>query len=193
MPHPSHMLWLAQGHHCQEHIGIWGHRAGGWNRNRLSADTCMTACMISHADTHTTGMLAAQLYVGDHLPAPPWCPTLSHGWHRATIGPGGAWGRRAGAPRGVEREPAARGHLHAAPPISHAIMGCRHTLPTDCSPLSWWMEYADRKNHEDHEHVSDSLLYDERCHLPRTTAPPPCVERIESFRRSLQSMSSSDD
>jgi hypothetical protein len=37
---------------------------------------------------------------------------------------------------------------------------------------SWWKEYAARKNDEDQEHVADSLLYDERCHLPRTTPPP---------------------
>lgn len=32
----------------------------------------------------------------------------------------------------------------------------------------WWSEYASRKNDEEEEHVADSLLYDERCHLPRT-------------------------
>lgn len=36
----------------------------------------------------------------------------------------------------------------------------------------WWREYAARKNDEEEEHVADSLLYDERCHLPRTTGPP---------------------
>mmetsp|Transcript_30019 Transcript_30019/g.54895 ORF Transcript_30019/g.54895 Transcript_30019/m.54895 type:complete len:92 (+) Transcript_30019:91-366(+) len=40
---------------------------------------------------------------------------------------------------------------------------------------NWWMEYSARKNNEEEEHVSDSLLYDERCHLPRTVAPPACV------------------
>lgn len=41
-----------------------------------------------------------------------------------------------------------------------------------CRERSWWKEYAARKNDEDQEHVADSLLYDERCHLPRTTPPP---------------------
>ncbi|PNH05889.1 hypothetical protein TSOC_007805 [Tetrabaena socialis] len=42
----------------------------------------------------------------------------------------------------------------------------------DKSLSSWWKEYAARKNDEEHEHVADSLLYDERCHLPRTVPPP---------------------
>ncbi|KAG2426472.1 hypothetical protein HXX76_011702 [Chlamydomonas incerta] len=42
----------------------------------------------------------------------------------------------------------------------------------DKSLSSWWKEYASRKNDEEEEHVADSLLYDERCHLPRTTPPP---------------------
>lgn len=36
----------------------------------------------------------------------------------------------------------------------------------------WWHQYASRKNDEEEEHVADSLLYDERCHLPRTTPKP---------------------
>ncbi|KAG2489979.1 hypothetical protein HYH03_011608 [Edaphochlamys debaryana] len=42
----------------------------------------------------------------------------------------------------------------------------------DKSLGSWWKEYAARKNDEEQEHVADSLLYDERCHLPRTAPPP---------------------
>lgn len=42
----------------------------------------------------------------------------------------------------------------------------------DDSLKRWWKEYAARKNDEEEEHVADSLLYDERCHLPRTTGPP---------------------
>jgi hypothetical protein len=38
----------------------------------------------------------------------------------------------------------------------------------------WWTEYADRKNDEEDEHVSDSLLY-ERSHLPRSIPAPDCV------------------
>eukprot|EP00965_Chrysotila_dentata_P258947 6213403-Pleurochrysis_carterae.AAC.1 len=39
----------------------------------------------------------------------------------------------------------------------------------------WWKEYAARKNDEDEEHVADSLLYDERCHLPRSAPRPDVV------------------
>lgn len=35
----------------------------------------------------------------------------------------------------------------------------------------WWKDYSHRKNDEE-DMVADSLLYDERCHLPRTTAGP---------------------
>ena len=37
---------------------------------------------------------------------------------------------------------------------------------------NWWSEYAARKNDEEEEHVADTLLYDERCHLPRTAPRP---------------------
>ena len=39
------------------------------------------------------------------------------------------------------------------------------------STFRWWVEYADRKNDEEDEHVADSLLYDKR-HLPRTAPAP---------------------
>jgi len=42
----------------------------------------------------------------------------------------------------------------------------------DGSLRRWWGEYAARKNDEEHEHVADSLMYDERLHLPRTTRRP---------------------
>lgn len=42
---------------------------------------------------------------------------------------------------------------------------------------NWWNEYAARKNDEDEEHVADSLLYDERCHLPRTSARPDVLQK----------------
>ena len=41
----------------------------------------------------------------------------------------------------------------------------------DASLKTWWKEYADRKNDEEEEHVSDSLLYD-YTHLPRTSPAP---------------------
>jgi hypothetical protein len=37
---------------------------------------------------------------------------------------------------------------------------------------SWWKEYSHRKNHEEDDMVANTLLYDERCHLPRTTPGP---------------------
>jgi hypothetical protein len=45
----------------------------------------------------------------------------------------------------------------------------------DKSLGSWWKEYAARKNDEEEEHVADSLLYDERCHLPRSAPRPDVV------------------
>lgn len=42
----------------------------------------------------------------------------------------------------------------------------------DASLGNWWKEYASRKNDEEEEHVADSLLYDERCHLPRMVQRP---------------------
>lgn len=41
----------------------------------------------------------------------------------------------------------------------------------DESLKTWWKEYADRKNDEEVEHVSDSLLYD-YTHLPRSAPAP---------------------
>ena len=43
------------------------------------------------------------------------------------------------------------------------------------SLAGWWKEYASRKNDEEEEHVADTLLYDERCHLPRTAPRPDVV------------------
>jgi hypothetical protein len=45
----------------------------------------------------------------------------------------------------------------------------------DKSTTNWWREYAARKNDEEEEHVADTLLYDERCHLPRTVPRPDVV------------------
>jgi hypothetical protein len=45
----------------------------------------------------------------------------------------------------------------------------------DKSMNNWWKEYAARKNDEEEEHVADTLLYDERCHLPRTVPRPDVV------------------
>ena len=42
----------------------------------------------------------------------------------------------------------------------------------DKSTNNWWREYTARKNDEDEEHVADTLLYDERCHLPRSAPRP---------------------
>lgn len=43
----------------------------------------------------------------------------------------------------------------------------------------WWKEYAGRKNEEE-EHVADTLLYDDRCHLPRTIPGPVFKEKEET-------------
>eukprot|EP00798_Chlamydomonas_sp_ICE-L_P024824 gene24824-10474_t len=53
----------------------------------------------------------------------------------------------------------------------------------DTSLSNWWKEYAARKNDEECEHVADSLLYDERCHLPRTIPPPECVQLENQAKR----------
>ena len=45
----------------------------------------------------------------------------------------------------------------------------------DASLKTWWKEYADRKNDEEEEHVSDSLLYD-YTHLPRMAPAPTLVD-----------------
>ena len=45
----------------------------------------------------------------------------------------------------------------------------------DKSTNNWWKEYAARKNDEEEEHVADTLLYDERCHLPRMAPRPDVV------------------
>ena len=45
----------------------------------------------------------------------------------------------------------------------------------DTSTRNWWREYAARKNDEEEEHVADTLLYDERCHLPRMAPRPDVV------------------
>jgi hypothetical protein len=45
----------------------------------------------------------------------------------------------------------------------------------DASLANWWKEYASRKNDEEEEHVADSLMYDERCHLPRMAPRPDVV------------------
>ncbi|KAK9915061.1 hypothetical protein WJX75_004290 [Coccomyxa subellipsoidea] len=54
----------------------------------------------------------------------------------------------------------------------------------DASLNRWWAEYSDRKNDEEDEHVSDSLLYD-RNHLPRTAPPPECVHEARALQRQL--------
>eukprot|EP00308_Calcidiscus_leptoporus_P003146 CAMPEP_0119378386 /NCGR_PEP_ID=MMETSP1334-20130426/48102_1 /TAXON_ID=127549 /ORGANISM="Calcidiscus leptoporus, Strain RCC1130" /LENGTH=103 /DNA_ID=CAMNT_0007397571 /DNA_START=210 /DNA_END=521 /DNA_ORIENTATION=+ len=50
------------------------------------------------------------------------------------------------------------------------------------SLANWWGEYAARKNDEEEEHVADTLLYDERCHLPRSVPKPDVLQQRESRR-----------
>lgn len=63
--------------------------------------------------------------------------------------------------------------------------------PFTCAPTpllcSWWGDYSHRKNEEE-DMVADSLLYDERCHLPRTTAgaaASPCFLGLSRHRHAL--------
>jgi hypothetical protein len=53
----------------------------------------------------------------------------------------------------------------------------------DQSLGNWWSEYAARKNDEEEEHVADSLLYDERCHLPRSAPRPDVVPSDSSVKK----------
>lgn len=72
------------------------------------------------------------------------------------------------------------GQVPGCPPhVLAAIYGAKPTAEEkkkayEASLQRWWTEYADRKNDEEDEHVSDSLLYD-RSHLPRTIPAPDCV------------------
>jgi hypothetical protein len=54
---------------------------------------------------------------------------------------------------------------------THPAKGEGKAEAYDASLKTWWKEYADRKNDEEVEHVSDSLLYD-YTHLPRSTPAP---------------------
>jgi hypothetical protein len=73
--------------------------------------------------------------------------------------------------------PASQGTCSAA--VMEAIYGDpdpdKKSATYDASLGNWWKEYASRKNDEEEEHVADSLLYDERCHLPRMAARPDVV------------------
>lgn len=53
----------------------------------------------------------------------------------------------------------------------------------DSSLGNWWREYAIRKNDEEEEHVADSLLYDERCHLPRSAPRPDVLDVTRCARK----------
>ena len=57
---------------------------------------------------------------------------------------------------------------------------------SQCLHIRWWVEYADRKNEEEDEHVSDSLLYD-KSHLPRSApAPDGVLAAIAADKAALQ-------
>ncbi|PSC75413.1 hypothetical protein C2E20_1198 [Micractinium conductrix] len=55
----------------------------------------------------------------------------------------------------------------------------------EASLQRWWTEYADRKNDETEEYVSNSLLYDRR-HLPRTAPAPDCVRAAAAAQQRQQ-------
>lgn len=72
-----------------------------------------------------------------------------------------------------------KGRSSGCPPhVLEAIYGKQKdkTAAYEKSLHRWWTEYADRKNDEEEEYVSNSLLYD-RNHLPRTAPAPECVQR----------------
>lgn len=77
--------------------------------------------------------------------------------------------------------PVGSGKTNCSPAIMEAIYGKKDEATKlkeyNESLGSWWNEYAHRKNDEDEEHVADSLLYDERCHLPRTSARPDVLQK----------------
>lgn len=61
-------------------------------------------------------------------------------------------------------------HLPLTKPYSDSKPFCVDCCVLCCN-ARWWRDYSHRKNDEE-DMVADSLLYDERCHLPRTTAGP---------------------
>lgn len=76
------------------------------------------------------------------------------------------------------------GRTKCSTAVIDAIYG-KHTLQGkkekyDRSLGNWWKEYASRKNDEEEEQVADSLLYDERCHLPRSAPRPDVVADLIS-------------
>lgn len=77
--------------------------------------------------------------------------------------------------------PTAEGKSSCPAHVLEAIYGKKDSSAKkeeyDKSLGNWWKEYAGRKNDEEEEHVADSLLYDERCHLPRTVSRPDVVPR----------------
>lgn len=72
------------------------------------------------------------------------------------------------------------GKSRCPPEVLEAIYGKNSAAAKqqayDKSLGNWWKEYAGRKNDEEEEHVADSLLYDERCHLPRMAAKPDVID-----------------
>lgn len=72
------------------------------------------------------------------------------------------------------------GKSKCSPSVMEAIYGAQSEQEKkevyDRSLGHWWKEYASRKNDEEEEHVADSLLYDERCHLPRSAPRPDVVK-----------------
>jgi hypothetical protein len=100
-----------------------------------------------------------------------------HGLQRWVAACGACGGHAAEAPKPTHPPPIQPSvcSLHASC-LRHArprpLPSCACLPASLLAPRRWWKEYAARKNDEEEEHVADSLLYDERCHLPRTTARP---------------------
>ena len=81
----------------------------------------------------------------------------------------------------MDQQALGSGKTNCSPAVLEAIYGKKDVdaklKEYNTSLGNWWNEYAARKNDEDEEHVADSLLYDERCHLPRTSARPDVLQQ----------------
>ena len=93
----------------------------------------------------------------------------------------GAHGSNAGD--GGTAGPAGAGHLQLLP-LTH-LSDLAFQLMTSFRFFCAIAEYADRKNDETEEYVSNSLLYDRR-HLPRTAPAPDCVRAAAAAQQRQQ-------
>ena len=122
-------------------------------------------------------------------PCPPRFQTVRrHVWRRSSRGPtpcpdAGRWPPRAAIALALVAHRMSSQGADLPEYIRRAIYGEmtveEKRAAVDKSMNNWWREYAARKNDEEEEHVADTLLYDERCHLPRTVPRPDVVSDDE--------------